>query len=110
MGFCCAYETLDPTCQEDESLLWVKLSIGAWWDHFSQWSRGCIPVTRDVKNHCLHNLGRGLQKCFGKLKQRQGTLKKEAMFYCAGTDSMDSCPKAEPQEQRDLTLYTLASR
>jgi hypothetical protein len=32
------------------------------------------------------------------------------MFYCASTNSMDSCPKAEPREQRGLTLYTLASR
>jgi hypothetical protein len=32
------------------------------------------------------------------------------MLYCAGTDSVDLCPKAEPQEQRGLTLYTLASR
>jgi hypothetical protein len=32
------------------------------------------------------------------------------MFYCASTDSVDSCPKAEPREQRGLTLYTLASR
>jgi hypothetical protein len=32
------------------------------------------------------------------------------MFYCASTDSVDSCPKAEPRDQRGLTLYTLASR
>jgi hypothetical protein len=32
------------------------------------------------------------------------------MFYCASTDSVDSCPKAEPWEQRGLTLYTLAGR
>jgi hypothetical protein len=32
------------------------------------------------------------------------------MFYCASTDPADSCPKAEPWEQRVLTLYTLASR
>jgi hypothetical protein len=32
------------------------------------------------------------------------------MFYCASTDSVDSCPKAEPRQQRGLTLYTLASR
>jgi hypothetical protein len=30
----------------------------------------------------------------------------EAMLYCAGTDS-DSCPKAEPQEQRGLTYVPL---
>jgi hypothetical protein len=32
------------------------------------------------------------------------------MFYCASTDPADSCPKAEPREQRGLTLYTLANR
>jgi hypothetical protein len=30
--------------------------------------------------------------------------------YCAGTDPVDSWPKAKPREQRGLTLYTLASR
>jgi hypothetical protein len=30
--------------------------------------------------------------------------------YCARTDSVDSCPKTEPQEQRCLTLYILASK
>jgi hypothetical protein len=32
------------------------------------------------------------------------------MFYCASTDSADSCPQAEPWEQRGLPLCTLASR
>jgi hypothetical protein len=30
--------------------------------------------------------------------------------YCVSTDPPDLCPKAEPQEQRGLTLHTLASR
>jgi hypothetical protein len=34
----------------------------------------------------------------------------EATFYCASMKLTDSCPKAEPQEQRSLTLCTLASR
>jgi hypothetical protein len=34
----------------------------------------------------------------------------EATFYCADIDPADLCPKREPQEQRELTLYTLASR
>jgi hypothetical protein len=37
-------------------------------------------------------------------------IQQEAMFYGARTDSADSCPNAESQEQRGLTLYTLASR
>jgi hypothetical protein len=32
------------------------------------------------------------------------------MFHCAGTDSAESCPKSQPREQSDFTLYTLASR
>jgi hypothetical protein len=32
------------------------------------------------------------------------------MFYCADTDSVDLSPKVEAQEQRGLTLYTLASK
>jgi hypothetical protein len=34
----------------------------------------------------------------------------EAMFISAGSGSADSHPKAEPREQRGLTLSTLASR
>jgi hypothetical protein len=30
-------------------------------------------------------------------------VQQEAMFYCAGTDSADSCPKAEPRELGGLT-------
>jgi hypothetical protein len=37
-------------------------------------------------------------------------IQQEAMLYCAGTDSVDSSPKAEPREQRRFTVYTLASR
>jgi hypothetical protein len=32
------------------------------------------------------------------------------IYKHAGSSSVDSYPKAEPQEQRGLTLYTLASR
>jgi hypothetical protein len=38
------------------------------------------------------------------------SFKQEAKFYCANTDSMHSCPKADPQEQRGFTLHILASR
>jgi hypothetical protein len=34
----------------------------------------------------------------------------EAMFYFPGKTQADLYPKAEPREQRGLTLYTLASR
>jgi hypothetical protein len=37
-------------------------------------------------------------------------VQQKATFHCAGTDSANSCPKAEPRGQRGLTLYTLASR
>jgi hypothetical protein len=33
----------------------------------------------------------------------------EATFYCASTDPVDSCPKAEPP-RTNIPLYTLASR
>jgi hypothetical protein len=32
------------------------------------------------------------------------------MLYFSSTDPVDLCPKAEPGEQRGLTLHTLASR
>jgi hypothetical protein len=34
----------------------------------------------------------------------------ENNIYCASTDPVDSCPKADPWEQRGLTLYTIPSR
>jgi hypothetical protein len=50
------------------------------------------------------------KKCCRNLKLRYGTLRQfsRKQFCCAGTDSVDWCPKAEPREQRGLTLYTLA--
>jgi hypothetical protein len=42
--------------------------------------------------------------------QNTEEIQQEATLYCASTDSADSSPKAEPQEQRGLTLYTLVSR
>jgi hypothetical protein len=54
----------------------------------------------------------GLRLLWDSQTETQDTkaVQQEAMFYCAGTDSADSCPKAEPQEQRGLALYILASR
>jgi hypothetical protein len=42
------------------------------------------------------------RRLWGKLAGRN--------VYCASTDPEDLCPKAEPREQRGLTLYTVASR
>jgi hypothetical protein len=44
------------------------------------------------------------QKCCGILEQREdtGAVPQETTFYCAGTDSVDSCPKTEPREQSAL--------
>jgi hypothetical protein len=42
-------------------------------------------------------------------KRNIEAVQQEATFYCARTDSVDSCPKAEPPKQRGLTLYTLES-
>jgi hypothetical protein len=50
-----------------------------------------------------------LQESQAETRDTEAVYQK-AIFYCASTDSADSCPKAEPQEQRGLTLYTLASR
>jgi hypothetical protein len=46
------------------------------------------------------------------LKLSYGTLRQLAgsNAYGASTDPVDLSPKAEPREQRGLTLYTLASR
>jgi hypothetical protein len=48
------YKALTPTHWEDESLLQIKLSIGAWQDHFS--SKGekkhslCNPTNESSRN------------------------------------------------------------
>jgi hypothetical protein len=46
---------------------------------------------------------------FQKSQAEIRDTEQEATFYCAGTDPADLCPKAEFQEQRGFTLYTLAS-
>jgi hypothetical protein len=48
-----------------------------------------------------------LLSCYGKLQaeiQDTEAVTQEAAIYCASTDSEDSSPKAEPQEQKGLML------
>jgi hypothetical protein len=92
---------------------------GAMWEyrscilgkHLKAWS----PITLNIPT---------LSQCLEKAQSDPFILLQEIMswdrslwgrlagsnVYCAGTDSADLCPKAEPREQRGLTLYTLASR
>jgi hypothetical protein len=80
---------------------------------FSRWFRGCTPVIREVINHIteipLMSPQEMLQESQAELWDTEVVYQK-AMFYCASTDPADLCPKAEPREQRGLTLYILASR
>jgi hypothetical protein len=48
----------------------------------------------------------------GWLRQREGAPKFSGSKFIkqAGSDSADSSPKAEPREQRGLSLYTIYSR
>jgi hypothetical protein len=103
----CAPEALTLTSQKDEYLLWITWSIGAWRDHFSWQSRACTPATREVKNHHLQNLGHEPPEMLqGSWTETWDTraVQQEATFYCPGTDSANSSPKAEPWEQRGLHL------
>jgi hypothetical protein len=43
------FKALTLTHWEDQSLFWIKLSVGTWRDHFSWQSRRHIPVIREVK-------------------------------------------------------------
>jgi hypothetical protein len=53
-----------------------------------------------------------LRKYCGIFKLGNGTprLFRKQYLLAAGSGSADSHPKAEPQEQKGLALYTLASR
>jgi hypothetical protein len=66
-GFLCVPEAFTSTHWEDEPLLEIKLSIGAWWN--------LLLATREVTNHHLHNPGQVPKKCRGNLKLRYGTLR-----------------------------------
>jgi hypothetical protein len=55
---------------EEESLLQIKLSIAAWWDHFFQ-QPGDTPVTRKVNKHHLRILDTSPQKCCRIFKGRE---------------------------------------
>jgi hypothetical protein len=58
-----------------------------------------------------HNFFLWSLQCYGNLEQRHRTPRVfRKQYLLAGRGSVDSHPKAEPGEQRDLTLYTLASR
>jgi hypothetical protein len=53
------------------------------------------------KNHGLHNPGNEPPRnVMGNSNRDMGLWGKEAMLYCADTDSVDLCLKAEPQKQR----------
>jgi hypothetical protein len=70
--------------QEEESLLWMKLSVGTWWDHFSWWSRGCIPATREVKNIFSATLDKPGTSWESLIETRDtGAVLQEALLYCA---------------------------
>jgi hypothetical protein len=68
-------------------------------------------LTREAKKTTVSTiLDKPPRKVMVNSNRDMGLSGKEAMLYCASTDSADSCPKAELREQRSLTLYTLASR
>jgi hypothetical protein len=77
------------------------------------WHRVPHPPKQGDKIHfpCHHNpvIARVLRESQTEAGDTEA-IHQEAKFYCAGTDSADLSPKTEPQEQRGLTLYTLASR
>jgi hypothetical protein len=65
-----------------------------------------LPTEGDPLTHSFEEV---LQESQAELWDTEVVYQK-AMFYCASTDPADLCPKAEPREQRGLTLYILASR
>jgi hypothetical protein len=66
-GFCCASEAFPPTHREDESLLWIKLSIAPG-GISSQLSGGTHPGgKRGDISLCPHNPGQAPKKCCGRL-------------------------------------------
>jgi hypothetical protein len=73
------------------------------------WREGFVKYLPPV-NRCLCFLSSW--DCCGNLKLRYGTLRQLSRKerFIVPADSADACPKAEPREQRDLTVYTLASR
>jgi hypothetical protein len=50
-------------------------SAASWQGHLSQQSRRCTLMTREVENTVSAILAASPQKCYGKLKQRNGTLR-----------------------------------
>jgi hypothetical protein len=90
--------------------LQIKQSVGTWWDLLPaaqkdtpQWqiTVSAVPANKPPRN--VSGISSWDTGHWGRLAGSN--------VYCAGTDPVDdSCPKAEPWEQRGLTLYTLASR
>jgi hypothetical protein len=111
--FHCAFEVLMPTCLEEKSPTRsscpltpggfppLSLRNAPWW-----W-QGRSEITISAI------LAKSPQEMFWESQAKiwdTEAVKQEVTFYCAHRDPADSCPKAEPREQRDLTLCTLASR
>jgi hypothetical protein len=105
----CWFLHLTPTPQEDESLLWTSCPL-------TPGGISCPVGLGDPpqpqgrwKTTLSTILDKPSKDVMGNLNRDRGLWGKEAMFYCACTDSADLCPKAEPWEQRSVTFCTLAS-
>jgi hypothetical protein len=74
---------------------------------------GCTPVTREVITHCPQSWTTSpqemLQEAVSQDRRHWGSLT-GSNIYCYSTGPADLCLKPERQEQRGLSLYTLASR
>jgi hypothetical protein len=52
-------------------VLWIKLSIGTWQDHFSWWYRICTSAAREVKKNIVSESQTSSQTCCRILNDRE---------------------------------------
>jgi hypothetical protein len=88
-----------------------KASIEPCWPRYLASGRVRVPGSCLTKpKNGLHRQRRVVAGISSTDIGHWGSLAGSNILSCPSTDSADSCPKAEPWEQRGLILYTLASR
>jgi hypothetical protein len=105
--FHCASEAFTPTHQEDKFLLWIKLSIGTWWDLLLV-VQGMHPSDKGSDKSQSPQSWTIPKKCCGNLKLRYGTLKQfiRKQHFIVPSQTQQTHIQSLSPENKGVSPYT----